>query len=499
VPFVIRLCRCLGCLIIAAAAACATPTPTQTLRVSETLRVSPSAATPDVVGTAQALLTVSFASLTPTASDTPGASETALPAASQTPLAPTDTSAPSATTAAPPTQGLRVSETLRASTRTPTPTLTPRPTPRVSPTRTVTGTATLTPTATLTATAGAPIVPGNAMSVTLAAVLGPAIISGTQVARLDQAAWAPDLCPTAALTGGSADCGTGGGDQLAAAGASGVLFASGLATGDALTATQGYTMGVWTPSLSFSTDGLALAVSSVGSTVRLFRRSDGALLFQLVQPSLRVSQVRYRPGPPGILAQDLASLGGDNTIYMWDVAYKQFLGVLSPGPSSAAALEFSGDGRWLAAAGGDNALVWDAAALPAAGWTDPVSPTITLPQAGEVTGLALSQDGFWLAAANATGTIELWTVPGGQLFATLGSAGTPAQRLAFSPDGRVLAAAYADRVIRLWSIESPGAPLAELAGHTGPITSVAFSPDGTRLASSSWDGTVRIWEVGSRQ
>jgi WD40 repeat protein len=355
------------------------------------------------------------------------------------------------------------------------------PTPRITGTVNFSATATrrVTATATLTPTAPLPIVPGNAISLTQT-VLTQVMLTGTQPARLDQVAWAPD-------------------GQLAAAGAAGALFAQ----GETLTATRGYTMGVWVPSLSFSTDNRALALSSVGGTVRLFSRDNGALLFQLVQPNLRVSQVRYRPGPPGVLAQYLASLGGDNTVYVWDVAYRKFLGTLNPGPSSAEALEISGDGHFLAAASGNTVWVWDMTALPAGGWTGAFAPTLTLTQAGVVTGLALSQDGFLLAASNAAGTIELWTLPGGQPFGAFGRLSALPARLAFSPDGQLVAAAYGDQVIRLWALVAafgtkPGqaaAPLAELGGHTARITSLAFSPDGSVLASSSWDGTVRLWAV----
>jgi WD40 repeat protein len=266
-------------------------------------------------------------------------------------------------------------------------------------------------------------------------------------------------------------------------------------------------MGLWVPSLSFSTDNRALALSSVGGTVRLFSRTTGDLLFQLVQPNLRVSQVRYRPGPPGVLAQYLASLGGDNTVFVWDVAYKKFLGALTPGPSGAEALEISGDGHWLAAASGNAVLVWDMNTLPANGWSGAFTPTLTLSQAGVVTGLALSQDGVWLAASNADGTIELWSLADALPVGAFGPLNAQPARLAFSPDEQLLAAAYSDQVIRVWALSAALAatageaatPLAQLAGHTARITSVAFSPDGSVLASSSWDGTVRLWAVGGKQ
>jgi len=455
-------------LILILAAACAAP-PTP----------APDTATPNGVQTAQALLTLSFAPLTPTASEVP--SET--PPPTDTPLPATAsasaTLAASDTATAPPSTATETAATL-----TPTPPLTATrraagtvtATPRVSATATlsVTATASLSATATLTPTAAPRILPSNAISLTQATVLAQAVISGTQPPRLDEAAWAPD-------------------GQLAAAGAPGVLFAQ----GDLLTATAGYTMGVWVPSLSFSPDNRALALSSVGGTVRLFNRANGALLFQLVQPNLSVPQVRYRPGPPGVLAQYMATLAGDNLVYMWDVAYRKYLGLLNPGPGNAGALEFSGDGQWLAAASGNDVVIWDMTTLPPTGWSGPLTPTLRLNQAAAVTGLALSADGLFLAAANADGTIAIWTVPAGQRLAVFPRFVAVPERLAFSPDGQLLAAAYTDQIIRLWTLAAPQAPLAALAGHTNRITGLAFSPDGSALASSSWDGTVREWRVGT--
>jgi WD40 repeat protein len=302
------------------------------------------------------------------------------------------------------------------------------------------------------------------------------------VARLDDVAWAPD------------------GGQLAAAGAAGVLFATGLDPGATLTRTQGYTLGVWAPSLAFSPDGRSLALGSVVGVTRLFNRSDGGLQQQLIQPELRVSRVAFRPGPTGVLSEYAATLGGDNTVYLWDVAYRKFLGPLAPGHSNAGVMTISGDGHWLAAAADNQALVWDLYGLPlAAGWSDPISPTLALGQDGDVTAVALSADGFWLAAANASGYITVWSLPTGEQRVRLAQLPWPATRLAFSPDATLLASAHADNNLRLWAwqlVTQVSRPGIALVGHTGPVTGLAFSPSGTALASSSWDGTVRLWGVG---
>ncbi len=64
--------------------------------------------------------------------------------------------------------------------------------------------------------------------------------------------------------------------------------------------------------------------------------------------------------------------------------------------------------------------------------------------------------------------------------------------VAWSPDGKWLATGATDKLIRVWNVAT-GKIEHELAGHTGTIWSLAWSPDGTRLASAAEDKTVRLW------
>jgi dipeptidyl aminopeptidase/acylaminoacyl peptidase len=185
----------------------------------------------------------------------------------------------------------------------------------------------------------------------------------------------------------------------------------------------------------------------------------------------------------------LASSSADREIIVWDVRTGQLAHTLSLPVATHHNIAFSRVGHLLASAD----TIWDVQS-----WQG----VQTFVQ--EVAVVAFSPDGLLLAIAPAGQPIVLWEVASGQVVRTFDD---PAENLfrclAFSPDGTLLAAGSNNNIVRLWNVAGGG--LAHTIQHDiggqplDHILDLAFSPDGRVLASSGTDLKARLWDVEAWQ
>jgi WD40 repeat protein len=253
--------------------------------------------------------------------------------------------------------------------------------------------------------------------------------------------------------------------------------------------------------LAFSRDGKALASGSQEGAVAVNDVSDEAVPFR--------ARGHLAPVTFVALAADrkrLASGDADGTVRLWQVGRPPGPQSLPSGTARIMHLTCSPDGKWLAAAQGPSARLWDAG-------TGKSARAIPLPPGGDARALrvAFAPDSKLLAVGSASGAVYLWGVEAGKFLRALDD--RPALErlkkpcvtaLAFSPDGSRLVVGHGslnvalpdhDQIAQVWDVGA-GKVLHTLP-HRNTVYSLAFSPAGGLLISGCGDRKVRAWDTAT--
>ena len=240
-------------------------------------------------------------------------------------------------------------------------------------------------------------------------------------------------------------------------------------------------------SLTFSPEGERLVVGGAAGGLSVWEVATSkqlAIMDKSMAHTSIIRSIRFSPD-----ASRFVSASDDQSFRQWDSRTYRLLDVRHPG-SAVAMATYSPDGRWLATATRDHALMlWSAEGGEAAGaWHG---------HTADLSHLNYRPDGLELASVGKDG-VRYWELPGGGGPGVLRAHTSFVYAVACSSDGKWIASAGWDNVIRLWDAKS-GEQITALAGHTDWIASLAFCPDGRRLVSRAKDASIRVWDMATGQ
>lgn len=237
--------------------------------------------------------------------------------------------------------------------------------------------------------------------------------------------------------------------------------------------------------------GRWLITAGVGGGVKIWDRETGAgtVAFGHLTPE----NAATAPVTAVISLADgrLATASASKTLKTW--SHQGAWGaprVLSPHNDRVLALDFSPDGKLLAAGGGDPSRsgelkVWDLA---------DGSVKLDLPSLHSDTIFAVrfSPDGSRLATASADKFVKVVQLPDGKEVQSLEGHTHHVMAVDWKADGKELISGGADNVLKLWDAEAGEARRA-MQGASKPVTSLRWVAGKPMVLGASGDRVVRTW------
>ena len=246
-------------------------------------------------------------------------------------------------------------------------------------------------------------------------------------------------------------------------------------------------------SLTFSPDNKMLAAMTTapeGQELTLWDSTTSGPPLKTLQLNANVSRfgssiaVQFSPDGKTLAATSTEGLEFWNTV-TWNKT-----GILdSRSAVSCETFAFSPNGKYLATANTERVHLWDLeTGSEINSFPGDFSRTISI---------CFSANDDLLATGNYKGEVQIWDLNKFQVIHKFKPHKNLVFGLVFSPTDSTLVTAGGDQLIHIWSSENWD-QLASLKGHGNEIWGLAFSPDGKTLASSSKDGTVMLWNAAPK-
>jgi WD40 repeat protein len=196
--------------------------------------------------------------------------------------------------------------------------------------------------------------------------------------------------------------------------------------------------------------------------------------------------------------KEFIACGGDRRVRIWEIDREQVYRILPDQESDITELAVSPDGKWLATSlllreGNSEVKLWE--------W--PLGEARPIQRNSQTAPcLVFSPDSKTLATGYDDGRVVVWSVPECKKLATFKAHEGDVLALCFNAKGDRLASAGRDRTAKVWRWkEGKGEQVfkaeREFTGHGSAVRAVAFSPNGLLLGTGAADGTARLWDVES--
>ena len=258
--------------------------------------------------------------------------------------------------------------------------------------------------------------------------------------------------------------------------------------------------------LAVSNNDKWLATTTYGPVIQLWDTSLGKLNKRVLNKKESLSSVAFNH------TNSWLAVGGRNKVVsILDVNSKKIYAKY-PGPAGTITdIAIASNDEWLVAAGGGEARLWNTSTGKDIGtWKltpRPIEKQLSLMKGAfgalgqallnKKINLALSRDGYWLAAGSFDRSVELANTKTWKVTQPLGDrVGSEASALAFSSNGKILAIGGLHH-LSLW--HQTTARKTSLLKDRAFISALTFSPDNMKLASGGTDGVITMWNIAKGQ
>lgn len=238
--------------------------------------------------------------------------------------------------------------------------------------------------------------------------------------------------------------------------------------------------------LAYSNDGRRIASGQIGKSISIWDAETGKLK-QTIGPDVTVRSLAFSPDDKRLAATGWA--GSEAGVAVWDIDSGEKLQEFSLQFGSGSKVEFSADGRRLAAADESYTKVWNLDTGDEEFMIEGKYPVFSsgnrkLFSSGWKSGLKTNEWG-----------VKVWDATGNEL-AVMHGLPDPVAAVAISHDGLRIAAGSSAGMIKVWEAETRKELLTTGYEKPGRVSSVCFSPDARWLVSVC-GSTFTIWDTNS--